>query len=161
MSEPADNCTFSRWAYAHYFNFMKNKDMRNIIVNCTLCAKPKELSTPQNSTSNLTKHLQRCHRNMKLARKQAEEESGDKTKQPKLTFFRSEILQPQEVRRLVAEYVVEDMLPLSTVESPAFRKIVSKIPVATSSKDEKVSKAKVTIAQHIHFYWTRLLLTSL
>ncbi|KAF0038014.1 hypothetical protein F2P81_010888 [Scophthalmus maximus] len=40
-------------------------------------------------------------------------------------------LQPQEVRRLVAEYVVEDMLPLSTVDSPAFRKLVGKIPVAT------------------------------
>ncbi|XP_060759975.1 uncharacterized protein LOC132870355 [Neoarius graeffei] len=76
---------------------------------------------------------------MKLARKQVEDESGDKiTKQPKLTFSRSEMLrQPQEVRRLVAEYVVEDMLPLSTVESPAFQKLVSKIPVATSSNDNK------------------------
>ena len=90
---------------------------------------------------------------MKLARKQADDESGDKTidktKQPKLTFSRSpEILKPQEIRRLVAEYVVEDMLPLSTVESPAFRKLVSKIPAATSTND-KVSKA---LPQHVHFY---------
>lgn len=96
---------------------------------------------------------------MKLARKQAGDESGNKSKQPKLTFSRSEILQPQEIRRLVAEYVVEDMLPLSTVESPAFRKIVSKIPVATSSNDEKVSKATIVLPNT--FIFTRLLLTSL
>lgn len=36
---------------------------------------------------------------MKLVRNQAEDESG-------------EILKPQEVRRLVVEYVAEDMLPL-------------------------------------------------
>ena len=42
------------------------------------------------------------------------------------------MLDPREERSLVAEYVVEDMLPLSTVESPAFRKLVSKIPVRSS-----------------------------
>lgn len=156
MSDPSDNqpddSTFSRWAYAHYFKFVRNKDMKNIVVKCSLCAQPKELSTSRNSTSNLTKHLQRCHSHMKLARKHAENESGDttfdKTKQAKLTFSRPpEILKPEEVRRLVAEYVVEDMLPLSTVESPAFRKLVSKIPVGTSSND-KVSKA---LPQHVHF----------
>ena len=33
------------------------------------------------------------------------------------------------MRRLVAEYVVEDMLPLSTVDSPSFTKIVNKTPI--------------------------------
>lgn len=32
---------------------------------------------------------------------------------------------PGEVRRLVAEYVVEDALPLSTAESTAFQKLVN------------------------------------
>ena len=47
------------------------------------------------------------------------------------------MLERREVRRLVAEYVVEDMLPLSTVDSPSFIKIVSKIPVQASN--DKVS----------------------
>ena len=104
-----------------------------------MCAKPKDLSTSRNSTSNLTKHLEWCHTNIKLVtkRKQTEDESGEKTKQQKLTFSRSAMLEPREVRRLVAEYVVEDMLPLSTVDSPSFRKCVSKIPVQASN--ERVS----------------------
>lgn len=44
------------------------------------------------------------------------------------------LLEPREVKRLVAEYVVEDMQPLSTAESPALRKLVSKIPVKTNHK---------------------------
>ena len=50
-----------------------------------LYAKPKDLYTPQNSTSNLTKHQERCHTNIKLVtlRKQPEDESGEKTKQQK------------------------------------------------------------------------------
>ena len=31
------------------------------------------------------------------------------------------------VRHLIADYVVEDVLPLSTVESPAFRRLISGI----------------------------------
>ena len=31
--------------YAHYFQFVRDKDTKNIIVKCTLCAKPKYLST--------------------------------------------------------------------------------------------------------------------
>ena len=56
------------------------KDVKNIIVKCILCAKPKDLSTSQNSTSHLTKHLERCHTNIKLVtkRKQTEDESGEK-----------------------------------------------------------------------------------
>lgn len=62
--------TFARWAYAYYVQFVRNKDMKNIIVKCV---EPKDFSTSQNSTSNLTKHLEWCHGNVKLAkRKQAD-----------------------------------------------------------------------------------------
>ena len=44
------------------------------------------------------------------------------------------VLEAREVRRLVAEFIVEDMHSLSTVESPAFRKLVSKIPVSSNDK---------------------------
>jgi hypothetical protein len=71
-----------------------------------------------------------------LASGQVEDDGASKLKQQKLDFTRSEVkmLEPGEVRRLVAEYVVEDALPLSTVESPAFQKLVSKIPVRPSDK---------------------------
>ena len=100
----------ARWTYAHYFQFFRDKDVKNIIVKCTLCAKPKDLSTSWNSTSNLTKHQERCDTNIKLVtkRKQTKDESGDAW---------TVILELREMRRVVAEYVVEDMLPLSTVDS--------------------------------------------
>uniref|UniRef100_A0A671WJW0 BED-type domain-containing protein n=1 Tax=Sparus aurata TaxID=8175 RepID=A0A671WJW0_SPAAU len=84
------------WTYAHYFQFLRDKDVKNIIATCTLCVKPKDLSTSRNNTSNLTKHLERCHTNIKLVtkRKQTEDESGEKTKQ-------------QKHSPTVAEYVVE------------------------------------------------------
>ena len=72
-----------------------DKDSKNIIVKCTLCSKSKDISTSRNSTSNLTKHLVRCHSNIKLVtkRKQTEDESGEKTKHsPVITFSRHNIL---------------------------------------------------------------------
>jgi len=41
---------------------------KNIIVKCNLCSAAKELSTSRNSTSNLKKHLDRCHANTKVSR---------------------------------------------------------------------------------------------
>ena len=71
---------FARWTCAHYFQFVRAKDVKNIIVQCTLCAKPKDLSTSRNSTGTSTKHLEWCHTNIKLVtkRKQTEDESGEK-----------------------------------------------------------------------------------
>ena len=39
---------FTRWTCAHYFQFVRDKDVKNIIVKCTLCAKPRvrPLSAP-------------------------------------------------------------------------------------------------------------------
>uniref|UniRef100_A0A3Q3G085 BED-type domain-containing protein n=1 Tax=Labrus bergylta TaxID=56723 RepID=A0A3Q3G085_9LABR len=134
---------------------------KNIIVKCNLCASatPRELSTSKNS--NLKKHLDRCHANTKLTerdaggekRKRAEDESAGKsqTKQQKLSFSRSAVLlEPREVRRQVAEYVVEDMLPLSTVNSPAFKKFVCKIPTnASNDKRVNVSTADAVMEKEL------------
>ena len=77
--------TLARWTYTPYFQFLRDKDVNNIIATCTLCAKPKDLSTLRNSTSNLTKHQEWCHTNIKLVtkRKQTEDESRERTKQQK------------------------------------------------------------------------------
>ncbi|XP_035987101.1 uncharacterized protein LOC118560298 [Fundulus heteroclitus] len=150
-----DDCTFVRWTYAHYFEFVRDKDKKNVIVKCNLCVKPKELSTSRNSTSNLKKHLERCHATTTLSEKRKiAEDERDKPKQQKLNFSRPAIipLEPREVRRLVAEYVVEDMLPLSTVESPAFKKLVSKIPVTTN--DKHVLPCRTTFAKELDRTYT-------
>uniref|UniRef100_A0A8C2CU38 Transposase n=1 Tax=Cyprinus carpio TaxID=7962 RepID=A0A8C2CU38_CYPCA len=88
-----EDCTFARWTYAHYFEFVRDKEKKNVICHAT---------TP------LTEK-----------RKKKTEDESDKPKQQKLSFSLSAImpLEPREFRRLVAEYVVEDMLPLLTVES--------------------------------------------
>jgi len=44
-----------------------------------------------------------------------------------------------KTRSLISEYVVEDMLPLSTVKSPAFRKLVSGISSAQVSLPDRKS----------------------
>ncbi|KAI9524409.1 hypothetical protein NQZ68_018092, partial [Dissostichus eleginoides] len=43
---------------------------RNVTVRCKLCPGQKLLSTAANTTSNLNKHLQRQHANVKLIAKE-------------------------------------------------------------------------------------------
>uniref|UniRef100_A0A3P9KHU5 HAT C-terminal dimerisation domain-containing protein n=1 Tax=Oryzias latipes TaxID=8090 RepID=A0A3P9KHU5_ORYLA len=49
-------------------------------------------------------------------------------KQPKLDFSREPRVTLEELNQLVAGYIVEEMLPLSTVDSSSFRRIIDKIP---------------------------------
>ncbi len=66
-----DRYTFHAWKYCHYFDFVSVKDAKNILVPCKLCAGSKPLSTVKNRTtaSNLLKHLQHQHCNVKLDEK--------------------------------------------------------------------------------------------
>ena len=140
--------SFHSWIHSHYFEFVKERDDKNILVVCKLCnpapgKKRGQLSTAKRSTSNLKKHLDKVHPGVRdklkedSRKRKAEGDLEPVTastsaiinKQPTINFAGSNRLHPREVRKLVAEYVVEDMLPLSTVESTAFRKIVGKIPV--------------------------------
>lgn len=84
------------------------------------------------------KHLQKKHASTNLVEKEPEGNVGDSSsvdaipaKQRKLDFGQpaaQSITQPQ-LHRLIARYVVEDMKPISTVESHAFRQLISHIPV--------------------------------
>lgn len=121
--------TFEGWRYSHYFQYVERKD-RNIIVRCTLCPGQKLLSTAVNTTSNLSKHLQRQHANTKLVAKDsrrtdtATECMPTPNKQQRLDFHQ---VSKAELDKLVASFIVEEMLPVNTVESPSFRNILSKI----------------------------------
>lgn len=139
MDAECGGCFF-KWKYRHYFDFIERKN-KNITVKCKLCAFPKELSTAFNSTSNLFKHLSRKHSTTKLVAKEdndarVQEESGPtKPKQAKLDFSSGSggKVTSEQVKRGVAAYVVEEMLPLSTVESQSFRDILAMIPVTDRS----------------------------
>ncbi|XP_049428832.1 uncharacterized protein LOC125886567 [Epinephelus fuscoguttatus] len=141
MAEQSEeNLTFTRWRYKHYFKFVEIKG-RNVHVKYNLCPRAKILST---SNSNLLKHKTTAHSTTKLVAKNPTAETDDErpstsskdgqgataAKQQKLDFSAPPKTTTQtELYALVDRYVVENMLPLSTVESDSFRAITAKIPV--------------------------------
>uniref|UniRef100_A0A3Q4G1F6 BED-type domain-containing protein n=1 Tax=Neolamprologus brichardi TaxID=32507 RepID=A0A3Q4G1F6_NEOBR len=116
-----ERCSFFSWKYSHYFEFLSTKDF-NIKVHCTLCVGEKVLSTFKNTTSNLKKHLESQHGTVKLT------ESHQKV-----------LHHPNNkswILKLVAQYIVEEMLPINTVDSPSFRAIIKKIPTSVNAEKE-------------------------
>ena len=82
----------------------------------------------------ILKHLETVHKTEKLVaivpeggkRKRTTEDDEDemhRDSKKQATLQRK--VPPVVIRSLVAKYIIDDMLPLSTVESPAFRKLVS------------------------------------
>ena len=55
------------------------------------------------------------------------------TKQQKLDFG-AKAVSGGELKKLVGRYVVEEMLPLNTVDSPSFRAIINKIPATINAE---------------------------
>ena len=114
---------------------------KNLRARCTLCPPSKKpLSTAHNTTSNLKKHLETVHKTTTLVEKDQGQgdnsrkrsrgsgDSGEPSQQKRqCMLFNKGKVSPEMVRRLIADYVVEDVLPLSTVESPAFRRLISGI----------------------------------
>ena len=118
------------------FQFIARND-KNIRVKYTLCPGDTFLSTAAKSVSNLSKHLSAQHGNTKLVAKDPARRSSEGIdEQPTLPkqamLFSSVGAQKQvtqkDINRLVAGFIVEDMLPLSTIVSPRFKKILDKIP---------------------------------
>ena len=56
----------------------------------------------------------------------------DEPNQPKrqCTLLNKSTVSPTRLRTLISEYIIEDMLPLSTVESQAFRRLIGSISSA-------------------------------
>uniref|UniRef100_A0A8C7XYA4 BED-type domain-containing protein n=1 Tax=Oryzias sinensis TaxID=183150 RepID=A0A8C7XYA4_9TELE len=121
------------WKYAHYFTLVGTSG-KNVVVRCQLCGESKTFSTAKNSTSNLLKHLKGTHSTTQLVEKEVrlatarESRVSLPAKQPKLDFSREPRVTLEELNQLVAGYIVEEMLPLSTVDSSSFRRIIDKIP---------------------------------
>jgi len=135
------SASFYGWKYSHYFAVVEESE-KTLRARCTLCpATKKPLSTAHNTTSNLKKHLESVHKTITLEakdhgdesrkRKRESDDVGEPSQQKKQRLLLNRSLpSPTTVRRLISEYVVEDVLPLSTVESPAFRKLISGISSA-------------------------------
>lgn len=143
-SEEHSSCktAFSRWKYQHYFKLTEVKG-KNVHVECKLCPRAKYLSTSSVSNSNLMKHLSTAHASTKLVAQEytgsrrasvyngsANKEGPSPCKQQKLEFSASapQKLSQTELYGLIGRYVVENMLPISTVESDSFRALIGKIP---------------------------------
>lgn len=133
-SRGVKEATFYHWKYKHYFEVV-NKGEKNLKARCTLCSpSSKPLSCARNTTSNFKKHLDSVHKTVNLVAIVPESGGGGKRKRPagdngdsrckrQATLDRRGV-SSLEVRKLVLEYIIEDMLPLTTVESPAFKKLI-------------------------------------
>jgi len=119
--------TLYHWKYRHYFEVIEEGD-KNLRARCTLySASAKPLSEIRRPI--LKKHLETVHKTVNLVailpeaiagtkhqRSAGDSEDNDSKKQRTLD---RRVVSSQEVRKVVTEYIIEEMLPLSTVESPA------------------------------------------
>ena len=146
--------TFYHWKYHHYFKVVEEGE-KNLKARCTLCsASAKPLSCARNTTSNFKKHLDNVHKTENLVailpeerasakRKRSVADNGDNAPKKQAILQRRSV-SLKEVRKVVTEYIIDDMLPLSTVESSAFRKLVNELsPWPVQLPDRK------TISSHI------------
>uniref|UniRef100_A0A673L9X0 HAT C-terminal dimerisation domain-containing protein n=1 Tax=Sinocyclocheilus rhinocerous TaxID=307959 RepID=A0A673L9X0_9TELE len=107
--------TFLRWKYSNYFELVEERE-KGIVVKCRLCV-------GENSCQ-LTTEMDEKEPNDTCTPPQA--------KQQKLDFSSpspGKTISSTELNKLVAAFIVEEMQPLSTVEAPTFRNIISKISV--------------------------------
>ena len=132
---------FHGWKYKLYFFFV-SEDAKNLRVRCTLCVGNKTLLSAKNTTSNFKKNLNGVHKNTVLVAKEVEKpekrkwrnetdgdcNDGEPKRQCTLpTMLNRHSIPVDKLQSLLAEYVIEDMQPLSTVDSPAFRKFLGSI----------------------------------
>ena len=155
VTKGVKTATFYGWKYRHYFVVVEEGE-NNLRARCTLCAPSKKpLSSARNTTSNFKKHLDTVHKTTALVERERDTEDDGTGSKRKSNDEDVEIVASQakrqcmlvsksaislaKARSLISEYVIEDMLPLSTVESPAFRKLVSGISSAQVSLPDRKS----------------------
>ena len=151
--------TFYQWKYSHYF-VVVDEGEKNLHARCTLCsASSKPLSCARNTTSNFKKHLESVHKTVSLVAVTPESREGRGGKSKRSTEDDEDVVQrdskrqttlqrkvsPVVIRSLVAEYIIDDMLPLSTVESPAFRKLVSQLLSSSTQSVEMPNRKSLSL----------------
>jgi len=140
LSATSSGATLNSWKYKHYFEIVEEGE-KNIRARCKLCAGNKTLSCARNTTSNFKKHLDKVHKNVVLEARQVEGKSKrlrsddddndncDDRPAKKQCTLPSMLREASSMRlrNALLEYVIEDMQPLTTVESPAFRKLIGSV----------------------------------
>ena len=148
--------TFHQWKYSHYF-VVVDEGEKNMRARCTLCsASSKPLSCARNTTSSFKKHLETVHKTVKLVavvpeggegkvgakcKRTTEDDEDEIHRDSKKQATLQRKVSPVVIRSLVAKYIIDDMLPLSTVESPAFRKLVCGL-LSTSIQSVEIPNRK-------------------
>lgn len=165
-----EKLAFSGWKYRHYFSVIDVKG-KNVNVTCKLCPRAKCLSSSTVSNSNLMKHLSKAHATTKLVAINTENAVDDASaaassspankeghgatpsKQQKLDFSaQSKHLTQTELNALIGRYVVENMLPLLTVDSDSFRALVAKIP----TRGGAVPPCRKTFSKYIEAEYVKM-----
>jgi len=122
------------WKYRHYFGVVE-EGKSNLRAQCTLCpASIKPLLSARNTTSNFKKHIDTAHKMTALVAMEHDTNSEDDSSTPKqkkndeesiivapqakgqCMFVSRSAISPAKIR---SEFVIEDILPLSMVKSPA------------------------------------------
>ena len=159
-TEGVRTATFHQWKYSHYFVVVEEGD-KNMQARCTLCSdSSKPLSCARNTTSNFKKHLDTVHKNVNLVavipegaegrgrgkrKRTKEDDECEMHKDTKRQSMLQRKVSPAVVRSLVAEYIIDDMLPLSTVESPAFRKLVCRLLSSSVQSVELPNRKSISL----------------
>ncbi|KAJ6643581.1 hypothetical protein Bhyg_08544, partial [Pseudolycoriella hygida] len=116
----------------------------SVVVRCLFCPPQKTLTVTANSAYNLNIHMKSNHRaqndqfvektkKRKTNDSMREVEVGTKPKQMKLDGFRhGEFVNQESVDQMVLNYIIDKVLPFSTVESGSFRELV------LTGKSEKI-----------------------
>ena len=155
MASPSCKVAFSNWKYRSHFTLVEVKG-GNVYAQCKLCPGNNVLSTSTTSNSNLMKHLKKSHGATSAlgfaanpppspaslsSSEEGDAGTGTVFKQAKLDFSGGQTLVSKtELNKIIARYVVENMLPLSTVESESFRALVAKIPSRGREKSTPLSR---------------------
>ena len=146
VSRGVKTATFYGWKYNHYFVVVEEGE-KNLRVRCTLCAPSQKhcrvLVTQRLTLRSILTPFTRL-RNW-WERSQRKKLKSDREMVLKMTMgLRSKAIMhankpaisPMKLRNLMSEYIVEDMLPLSTADSPAFRKLIGGV-YSTQIPDRK------------------------
>ena len=127
--------TFYQWKLRYYFIVVEEGNKTwEFNVSCMHHWSSKTLSTAHNTTSNLKKHLNTVHKmtisvpitpgkTRKRKLDSVDEEQQIQAKK-QCTLPSVSKLNPSRLWGLVAEYTIEDMLPLLTVKCSAFKRLV-------------------------------------
>ena len=123
---------------------------KNMRVQCKLCApSSKTLSSARNTTSNLKKDLNTVHKTTtlvpitpgKTGKRKLDSVDEEQQIQAKKQCTLSSVnkLNPSRLRGLVTDYIIKDMLPRLTVESPAFKRLVCNTASTCNCQMENLS----------------------